>query len=165
LKKTEMPMCTIRERAWSPYVTGILIGLLLIPAMLFADALSQSVTTLATVTGSPFTAAGPATGYGWPVALLVGIGLGASLSATAAGSRHSAPSPIWTRVLGAPSPKRRAVAGFAGGFLMVPGALLAGGDLTDHGLSGVVQQSAGSFLALAAIMAGGLVTGRLLHRL
>jgi hypothetical protein len=48
---------------------------------------------------------------------------------------------------------------------MVPGALLAGGDLTDHGLSGVVQQSAGSFLALAAIMAGGLVTGRLLHRL
>jgi hypothetical protein len=173
-------MFKTRERAWSPYVTGIVIGLLLIPAMVVADTVldpSKGFTTVAghliaaispgtsptAATLSPESPPGDARNW-WPAVLLVGILFGALLSATAADNRRTAPSPIWASVLGSASPKVRAVTGFTGGFLMLFGASLAGGDLTGHGLSGVAQLAVGSIIALVAIVLGGLVMGRLLHR-
>lgn len=156
-------MFKARERVWSPYVAGVILGLLLVPAMVMSDTvLDPSAGFLAAggfLQGHPGDA-----GDWWQVALLVGVPLGARLSATLSGSVRRAPSPVWTRVLGTASPRARAVAGFSGGVLMLLGAGLAGGCLAGHGLSGVAQLAVASVVAFLAMIVGGLVAGQLLGR-
>jgi hypothetical protein len=166
-----------RERAWSPYIAGVIIGLLLVPAMVGVDTTLDPSTGIVTLAEAVLALAVPGraqSGDGaislenislwWQVALLVGIVLGARLSATATGSRRRVPSPIWATALGTASPGIRALTGFVGGFLLLLGASLAGGGLTGHGLSGLAQLAVSSIIVLAAIIIGGLVAGRLLHR-
>lgn len=156
-------MFKVRERAWSPYVAGIILGLLLLPAMVVSDmVLDPSAGILATWGFLQGRAQG--SGAWWQLALLAGMPLGARLSATLSGSRRRAPSPAWTSVLGSSSLRRRVSTGFAGGFLMMLGAGLAGGCMAGHGLSGVAQLAVGSIIAFLAMVAGGLMVGQLLGR-
>ena len=171
-------MFKTRERAWSPYVCGILIGLLTVPALVITDTLLEPADGFLTAAGHLITLGGAdlhQTGSlgdhfegprnWWQVALLAGIALGALLSSTLSGSRRLGTSPAWTRLLGNPSPWRRGAVAFAGGFLMLFGAALADGDLTGHGVSGVAQLSLGSLAFLVALAAGGVAGGMLLRRL
>ena len=168
-----------RERAWSPYLSGVIIGLLVVPALAITDTLlepSSGVLTaagplIAFVTGADLHQSnalgarldGPRNW--WQVALLVGIALGALLSSTLSGGRRQGSAPVWAHLLGGGSPGRRAAAAISGGFLMLLGAALADGDLAGHGLSGVAQLALGSLGFLAAAMVGGVACARLLQRL
>ena len=51
---------------------------------------------------------------------------------------------------------------FIGGTVMAFGARLAGGCTSGHGISGALQLSVGSWIALMCFFAGGVVTAKLM---
>ena len=57
---------------------------------------------------------------------------------------------------------RRLAVGFLGGGLMAFGARLAGGCTSGHGISGAMQLSFGSWIALQGFFVGGIATAMLL---
>ena len=166
------------DKAWSPYVAGILIGLLQIPAFLIIEtalgASSSYVTVGAGIAGLidpsllkiDYVARHVAANAKnlWQVALVVGIALGAFVSMKLSGAARAPISPIWTRALGSPSNGLRYAVAFAAGFLMLFGARIADGCTSGHGLSGMAQLSVGSTVAVAAMFAGGIATALLLLR-
>jgi hypothetical protein len=171
-------MPSLFDKAWSPYVAGIVIGLLQIPAFLLIETAlgaSSSYVTVGgllaalvdpSVTGIDYVArhiAATAKNW-WQVALVVGVALGAFLSMKLSGAARQPISPIWARALGSPSPARRYAVAFAAGFLMLFGARIADGCTSGHGLSGVAQLAVGSTVAVAAMFAGGIAAAMLMLR-
>lgn len=168
----------LTEKAWSPYVAGIVIGLLQIPAFLLIETALGASSSYVTIGGLIASWADPsilkidyvarhvaATGKNWwQVALVGGVAIGAFVSMKMSGARRAPVSPVWTRALGSASPARRYAVAFFGGFLMLFGARLADGCTSGHGLSGVAQLSVGSTVAVAAMFAGGIATAMLLFR-
>jgi uncharacterized protein len=178
LEEVSMTGITIRDKAWSPYVAGVAIGLLQIPAFLLIDTALGASSSYVTVGGLLASVVDPAitqidyvarhvatTGKNWwQVALVAGIALGAFVSMRLSGARRQTISPIWSRALGTSSPWARYALAFAAGFLMLIGARLADGCTSGHGLSGVAQLAVGSTIAVAAMFVGGVVTAHLLLR-
>lgn len=171
-------MISLRDKAWSPYLTGVLIGLLQVPAFLLIGTALGTSSSYVTVSASLASVLDPgiaALDYAakhlsgaknwWQVALVVGIALGALLSAWLSGSRRSGASPVWRYALGSASPGLRFGLAFAGGFLMVLGARIADGCTSGHGISGLAQLAVGSFVAVTAMFAGGIATALLLKRI
>lgn len=165
-------------RAWSPYLAGILIGLLQIPAFLLIGTALGASSSYVTVTASVldlFSLPAAATDYAvkhlsgaknwWQVALVVGIAVGGFISARLSGTLRGAIAPVWTRALASPSPARRFTVAFAGGFLMLLGARIADGCTSGHGISGIAQLAIGSFIAVTAMFAGGIATAFLMKRI
>ena len=70
--------------------------------------------------------------------------------------------PLWEENFGS-SPALRLAAALLGGIIMAFGARLAGGCTSGHGISGALQLSVGSWVALAAFFAGGWVTARMMY--
>ena len=165
-------MLALTSRSWSPYVAGIVIGLLQIPAFLLIETALGASSSYVTIGGWIASFVDPgilridyvakhvaATGKNWwQVALVVGIAIGAFVSMKLSGARRRPISPIWARALGSPSPGRRYAVAFVAGFLMLFGARLADGCTSGHGLSGTAQLAIGSMVAVAAMFAGGIVT-------
>ena len=54
---------------------------------------------------------------------------------------------------------------FVAGFLMLAGARIADGCTSGHGISGIAQLAIASFIAVAAMFAGGIATAQLLRRI
>lgn len=170
--------CSLQAKAWSPYVAGILIGLLQIPAFLLIQTALGASSSYVTVGGYLASVVDPsitgikyvashmaATGKNWwQVALVVGVALGAFLSMKASGARRQAISPIWARALGTKSPVVRYAVAFGAGFIMLFGARLANGCTSGHGLSGMAQMAVSSTIAVAFMFAGGIATAFLLLR-
>lgn len=168
----------LTEKAWSPYVAGVVIGLLQIPAFLLIETAlgaSSSYVTVGGLIASIFDPAITSIDYvgkhvaatvknWWQVALVIGIAIGAFLSMRMSGARREAISPVWSRLLGSPSPSRRYAVAFGAGFLMLFGARIADGCTSGHGLSGMAQLSVGSTVAVAAMFVGGIATAMLLLR-
>jgi hypothetical protein len=168
----------LTEKAWSPYLAGIVIGLLQIPAFLLIEtalgASSSYVTIGALITSwidpsilnVKYAASHVATTgkNWWQVALVTGIAIGAFISMKMSGARRAAVSPIWSRALGSASPAKRYAVAFFGGFIMLIGARIADGCTSGHGLSGMAQLSVGSTVAVAAMFAGGIATAMLFLR-
>lgn len=171
-------MMILRQRAWSPYAAGILIGLLQVPAFLLIDTALGTSSSYVTVGGAIASVVDPsilqidyvakhvaATGKNWwQVALVAGIALGAFVSMRLSGARRKTISPIWAQALGTSSPGRRYAIAFGAGFVMLLGARIADGCTSGHGLSGVAQLAVGSTVAVAAMFCGGIVTAMLLLR-
>lgn len=168
-----MPRLT--DKAWSPYLAGTGIGLLQIPAFLalgtalgassayVSGAVSIAETFDPAITQIRYAAA-HLTGAKawWQVALVLGIAVGAFLSATLSRSRRRGVAAVWQRA--APvGTLGRFVMAFAGGFLMLLGARIADGCTSGHGISGMAQLAIGSFIAVAAMFAGGIATALLLR--
>jgi uncharacterized membrane protein YedE/YeeE len=169
---------SLADKAWSPYVAGVVIGLLQIPAFLIIDtALGTSsayVTVGAAITGwldpsllkidyAAKHVAANAKNW-WQVALVAGIAIGAFVSMKLSGARRHPISPIWSRALGSSSPGLRYATAFVAGFVMLLGARIADGCTSGHGLSGMAQLSVGSTVAVAAMFVGGIATATLLLR-
>jgi len=171
-------MPSIFDRAWSPYAAGILIGLLQIPAFLIIETAlgaSSSYVTVGALIASWIDPSILSIGYAakhvaatsknwWQVALVVGIAIGAFLSARLSGATRKPVSPIWARALGTASSGVRYAVAFAAGFLMLFGARVADGCTSGHGLSGMAQLAVGSTVAAAAVFAGGIAAATLLLR-
>jgi uncharacterized membrane protein YedE/YeeE len=173
-----MTSCSLRAKAWSPYIAGILIGLLQIPAFLIIETALGASSSYVTVGGLLASWIDPSIldidyvarhvsetpKNWWQVALVGGIAIGAFISARLSGARRDAISPIWGRALGSASPGRRYGIAFVAGFFMLFGARLADGCTSGHGLSGVAQLSVGSTIAVGAMFAGGIAAALLLLR-
>jgi uncharacterized membrane protein YedE/YeeE len=168
---------TLRDKAWSPYAAGVLIGLLQIPAFVLIETALGTSSSYVTVAAHIAALADASIGsmdylakhmHGaknlWQVAMVIGIALGAFLSMRAAGTRRQAISPVWKRAVGIDSLSARAPMAFAGGFIMVLGARIADGCTTGHGLSGMAQLAVGSTVAVAAMFAGAIATALLMKR-
>lgn len=174
-------MMRLTDRAWAPWVSGVVIGLLQIPAFLLigtALGTSSSYVTVSATVASWVDPGIAAIDYAakhlngaknwWQVALVVGIALGAALSAALSGTRRRGTAPVWDKLLaakaGGSAGPRRFVMAFAAGFLMLAGARVADGCTSGHGISGMAQLAIGSFVAVTAMFAGGIATAMLLRR-
>jgi len=169
---------SVRDKAWSPYVAGVVIGLLQIPAFLIIETALGASSSYVTVGGVIASWVDPsilqidyvarhvaATAKNWwQVALVGGIAVGAVLSARLSGAVRQPISPIWARALGSSSPGGRYGVAFGAGFVMLFGARLADGCTSGHGLSGMAQLAVGSTVAVAAMFAGGIAAALLMLR-
>jgi uncharacterized protein len=169
---------SLRDKAWSPYLAGVVIGLLQVPAFLLVETALGASSSYVTVGGLLASLVDPAIGRidyvarhltasgknWWQVALVAGIAIGAFASMRLSGARRHAISPAWGRALASPSPGLRYAVAFIGGFVMLFGARLADGCTSGHGLSGVAQLAVSSTVAVAAMFAGGIATALLLRR-
>lgn len=171
-------MPSLFDKAWSPYVAGVAIGLLQIPAFLMIETALGTSSSYVTVGAAIAAWLDPALlriDYAakhvaanaknlWQVAMVAGIAIGAFVSMKMSGARRQPISPIWARALGSSSPTLRYTVAFGAGFLMLLGARIADGCTSGHGISGLAQLSVGSTIAVAAMFAGGIVTAMLTLR-
>ena len=108
----------LTKQAWSPYLAGVVIGLLQIPAFLLIETALGASSSYVTVGGMIASWIDPsilkidyvarhvaATGKNWwQVALVVGVAIGAFASMKLSGAKRTPISPIWRRALGSSSP-------------------------------------------------------------
>jgi len=163
--------------AWSPYLVGGLIGLLSMATFYFSAkslGASSAFASLAGMLGlvvakehteslKYFQDKPPAVNWGFM--LVVGTVVGAFLAAWQGGELTGEwLPPLWAARFGEDSlPLRFAVAS-VGGTFMAFGARLAGGCTSGHGISGTLQLSAGSWVAVSCFFIGGIATAMLMFR-
>lgn len=161
--------------AWSPYLVGALIGVLSMFTFYFSDKPLGASTAYARVAGligrlvAPkhtdslhYYAEQKTPGIGWGVMLVIGVIFGALLAAWSGGELTGRwLPPMWSERFGDNVALRLAF-GFAGGGLMAFGARMAGGCTSGHGISGTLQLSVGSWIALMGFFVGGVVTAMVL---
>jgi uncharacterized membrane protein YedE/YeeE len=163
--------------AWSPYVVGALIGVLTMLTFYFSDKPLGASTAYARVAGMLGKAVAPRhteslkyyqdnkPAIDWEVMLVVGAIGGAFLAAWQGGELTGQwLSPLWEARFGKDSYAMRTVIALLGGVLMAFGARLAGGCTSGHGISGALQLSVGSWIALICFFAGGIATAMLMFR-
>lgn len=167
-------MSVLRRRAWSPYAVGALIGVLSWLAFLGDHPIGVSTAFVRTVglieqavvpqhvtANAYFTKFAPQIDWEWM--LVLGIFLGALTSAVLSGDREPERVPeLWRRRFG-PSVRRRWIAAFGGGFLVMFGARLAGGCTSGHGISGTLQLALSSWTFFPALFAAGILTAFALY--
>jgi uncharacterized membrane protein YedE/YeeE len=166
-------------KSWSPYVVGIGIGVL--SWFAFATANKHLAITLqyehiaamvqiavapdAVATNRYYAVradAGLEPKIGWYMMLLVGVFIGALLSAWLSGDRSKITvPPLWRWRFG-DSIAKRFVAAFLGGMLMVLGARIAGGCTSGHGISGTLQLAVQSWLFIGLAFASAVATAFLI---
>jgi len=174
---TEIEHMIFSQKAWSPYLAGILIGLLQIPAFLLIETAlgtSSSYVTIAAHVAALFDSGISRMDYLakhmwgaknlWQLAMVFGIAVGAMLSMRASGARRGPISPVWRRALDIDSLQSRAPMAFAGGFIMVLGARIADGCTTGHGISGIAQLAVSSSIAVAAMFLAAITVALLMKR-
>ncbi len=170
-------MAVLTDKSWSPYVAGVVIGLLQIPTFLLMDTALGASSSFVTVAAHLAALIDPEVQkvsyfashmWGpknwWQVAVVAGITIGAYISMTLSGARRQSISPVWARTMATGSLMSRAPVAFLGGFIMLFGARIAGGCTSGHGISGIAQLSVGSTIAVAAMFAGGILSATLLRR-
>lgn len=159
---------------WSPYVVGAGIGVLSWLTFLLSDKAIGCSTAFSRTAGMLerlfrgdrvlerpyYQKTVPKIEWGWM--LVVGVVIGAFLSAWLSGQFQPAWVPeLWRKAFG-PAPLPRVATAFVGGVLMGIGARWAGGCTSGHGISGTLQLAASSWLAVICFFAGGIVTAFLL---
>ncbi len=163
--------------AWSPYLVGALIGVLSMATFYFSKkplGASTAYARLAGMVGNLFARRHTESlkyyqeykpRVDWEVMLLGGIVAGAFLAAWLGGEQTGEWLPaMWTARFGADSLGLRLAFAFAGGLLMAFGARMAGGCTSGHGISGTLQLSVGSWIAVICFFAGGIATAFLMFR-
>lgn len=169
------------DGGWNPYLAGALLGILAI-ASVFATTQLLGKTSYLGASTTFVRAAGilertiapdrVATNeyytetkvrVDWQFMLVVGIVLGAFISSTADKSfKLEGVPPTWEERFG-PSVGKRAVGAFVGGVIAMVGARLADGCPSGHGLSGMMQLSVSSFVALVMFFGVGVLVARIVY--
>lgn len=99
----------------------------------------------------------------WQFMLVFGIFAGALIaSSTDKSFKLESVPPIWEKRFG-PSIGKRAAGAFLGGIVAMIGARLADGCPSGHGLSGMMQLSVSSFVALAMFFAVGIIVAAMIY--
>ena len=161
--------------AWSPYVVGALLGVLSWLTFYFSDKPIGASSFYATAAGMlgklvarkhteklAYYKSNPPV-LDWEFAFVVAAVGGAFLAAFTGGEllREWLP-PMWEARFGEGSIGLRAVVATLGGVLMAFGARLAGGCTSGHGISGTLQLSVGSWVAVLCFFVGGIAVAMLL---
>lgn len=155
--------------AWSPYLVGALLGVLSWLTFYFSDkpiGASSFYATLAGMIGKLFAKkhteslayykTNPAV-VDWEFAFVIATVGGAFLAAFTGGEITGQwLPPMWEARFGEGSIGLRATMATFGGVLMAFGARLAGGCTSGHGISGTLQLSVGSWIAVVCFFIGGI---------
>ncbi|NLX26377.1 MAG: YeeE/YedE family protein [Lentisphaerae bacterium] len=164
-----------KDGGWSPYLAGALVGLLAI-ASVYATTQWMEKSNYLGASTTFVRAAGllertvvpdhvEANEYftkekvrvDWQFMLVLGIFIGALISSVTDKSyRLESVPPIWENRFGS-SIGKRAVGAFLGGGVAMIGARMANGCPSGHGLSGMMQLSVSSFVALAMFFSVGVL--------
>ena len=163
--------------AWSPYFVGTLIGLLSMATLYFSNkplSVSTAYARLAGMVGNLFSRrhTESLTFYKekkpkieWGVMLVFGMLFGAFIAAVTGGEFGVVWVPsLWEQRFG-PDVLLRLGMAFVGGAITAYGARLAGGCTSGHGISGALQLSVSSWVALACFFVAAVATANLLYRL
>jgi hypothetical protein len=164
--------------AWSPYIAGAGIGLLLCLTMFFSKKPVGASSAYATAAGLTGKALAPEhtsnlkyyqdnpPRIDWELLFVGSAVVGAFIAAWTGGdlSMRWVPA-MWADRFGEGSFGMRALAGFAGGTLMALGARMAKGCTSGHGISGAAQLNVGSWIALICFFVGGVIVANLLFRI
>jgi uncharacterized membrane protein YedE/YeeE len=163
----------ILER-WSPYVVGIGIGILSWFAFLLSDKAIGCSTAYARTSGmierlvrgnkvleKPYYEKfAPVVDWEWM--LVLGVVIGAFISANLSGTFHVLWVPsTWAASFGT-NPVLRWIVALIGGILMGLGARWAGGCTSGYGISGTLQLAISSWLAAICFFIGGIATAMLI---
>jgi uncharacterized membrane protein YedE/YeeE len=163
--------------AWSPYLVGALIGVLSMFTFYFSNKPLGASTAYARVAGMLGALVAPKHTKSlkyyeenkpvidWEVMLVVGVIFGALLSAWQGSELTGEWLPkMWEARFGDDTIALRWLAALGGGVLMAFGARLAGGCTSGHGISGTMQLSVGSWVAVVCFFASGIATAMLMFR-
>jgi len=168
------------QSSWSPYIVGGLIGVLSWFAFATADkpiGITTAFEHTAALTGkaavpdleqnNEYFAAKQAEGnspkIGWEWMLVVGVFVGALLSAALSGDRTRLwVPPLWASRFG-PSKPKRLTAAFLSAALMMFGARLAQGCTSGHGISGTLQLAVSSWMFISVAFGVAIVTALLMY--
>jgi hypothetical protein len=172
-----IPDCVLAAQAnanpmakyWSPYVCGAWIGILAAATVLISDKPLGISTAYARISGMLGMILAPGLTkrleyfkntkpiIAWEVMLFVGVIIGSFLAAWFGGTIHAKLLPdTWVQRFGADSGTLRIITAAIGGALMAFGARTAGGCTSGHGISGTMQLSVGSWIALICFFIGGI---------
>ena len=167
-------------KSWSPYAVGAGIGILSWFAFATANqplGITTAFETTAAMTEqtvSPEAAQsnaliqkkaseGKAPKIDWEWMLVVGVFIGALLSAKLGDDRADQKvPPLWKWRFG-PSVAKRFAAAFFGGALMMFGARMAQGCTSGHGISGALQLAVSSWIFAILLFVGGVATAFALY--
>ena len=167
----------LKASEWSPYVGGALLGLLAVLSLLFTNRLLSASGGFENVGGAIVKAISPAAadnvywkfimppGIGWSVIILLGIFLGALVSALLSGTFkwQTVSDDQWKRVFG-PSRWKRWLVLFVGAILLEYGAGIAGGCTSGLAISGGLQLTPSAFLFIMGMFASGVPIAMILYR-
>ena len=165
------------EPAWSPYVVGVLIGLLVLSTLALAGhkiGASSAYSDTAGMIGRLFAPEHIASVpyyqkskpmIGWTFTIVLGAVVGSFLAAWTGGELTGTYlQDMWIARFGADSGWLRAFVALCGGALMAFGARMAGGCTSGHGISGTLQLAVSSWIAVICFFIGGIATALLIYR-
>jgi hypothetical protein len=171
----------IRKDEWSPYVAGVLLGLVGILAVWLSDSLLGASGAFENLAGMVGKAVAPAAfdnlyfnfvmppGLSWSLVLFIGTVLGGFVGAATSGTllwgkKNMANSDEqWKRIFGSQNWKRWLLA-FVGAIILEYGAGIAGGCTSGLAISGGMLLAPAAFLFIAAMFASGIVTALIIYR-
>lgn len=162
------------QKRWNPYAGGIFAGLLMAASAWVSGRFFGSATSIVRTSAMVGTTIMPkrvqkldyfqehTPGIDWQWMFVLGISIGSMLSALTSGSFKLRGVPkMWEERFG-PSKIKRAVAAFFGGIVSIIGVRVAQGCPSGH-MSGMVQLSLGSMVALTSFFTGGIISSHLVY--
>jgi hypothetical protein len=171
----------IRKETWSPYVAGVLLGLVGILAVWISNSLLGASGAFENLAGMIGQAAAPAAfdnmyfnfimppGITSGVVMLIGVFFGGMIGAATSGTllwfkKGSANSDKqWKRTFG-PQTWKRWVLAFVGAIILEYAAGIAGGCTSGLAISGGMLLAPSAFLFIAGMFASGIVTALIIYR-
>jgi hypothetical protein len=171
----------IRKETWSPYVAGILLGLVGIAAVWASDNLLGASGAFENLAGLVGKAVAPAQfdnvyfnfimppGITYGVMMLIGIFFGGMIGAATSktlmwGKKKSANSDEqWKRIFG-PQIWKRWLLAFIGAIILEYAAGIAGGCTSGLVISGGMLLAPAAFIFMAGMFASGIVTALIIYR-
>jgi hypothetical protein len=171
----------IHKETWSPYVAGVLLGLVGIASVLISNSLLGASGAFENVAGMIGKAVAPKTfdnmyfnfimppGITTGVILVTGLFFGGMMGAATSGTlkwgkADSANSDEqWKRIFGGKTWKRWILA-FIGAIILEYAAGIAGGCTSGLAISGGMLLAPAAFLFIAGMFASGIVTALVIYR-
>ena len=171
----------IRKDEWSPYVAGVLLGLVGIAAVWASNSLLGASGAFENIAGMIGKAVAPAAfdnmyfnfimppGITVGVMLVIGIFFGGMIGAATSGTlkwgkKDTANSDEqWKRIFGPQVWKRWALA-FVGAIILEYGAGIAGGCTSGLAISGGMLLAPAAYLFIAGMFASGIATALVIYR-
>ncbi len=168
----------LKAPRWSPYIVGTGIGILSWATFYFMNKALGTSTSFVGASGAMLCTVacdhvehsayirkeyGAKDGgfkpvFDWQMALVLTMAVGAFLSAWLGRTLKAERVPsLWLARFG-PSVARRYLAAFAGGFILLFGARMAGGCTSGHGISGGLQLAVSSWTFFGAMFLSGVIT-------
>ncbi len=171
----------IRKETWSPYVAGVLLGLVAILAVLTSNILLGGSGSFENLAGLLGKAVAPAAfdnmyfnfimppGITTGVVLMIGAFFGGMIGAATSktlkwGKKDAANSDFqWKRIFG-PQIWKRWLLAFVGAIILEYAAGIAGGCTSGLAISGGMLLAPAAFLFIAGMFASGIVTALIIYR-